>query len=668
MSKRSRGPSERLARRVNGSGIAWTRSRHYGRFGGVDRVTPFRPLLFIALLVAFACLLVRAQVGAGAVESHGVSSSQSAHIWKRPIEWFPGYVRRWFSALPPVLQYSEGRFHRGDDARWAQPGWNDDQWEVVGYWDLPARAGIDWIRFRVRMGADGNIPLPGGIMISTVRAYEVFWDGVQLGRSGVPANTAAAEVPGHVDEWFSVPASLCGPGEHVVAIRTSSYRCGFPAATSGLRFLVDDPGRLRSMVLREAFLPTVAAGALFMTGLASLIMWLLAARRATLLLLGGLCLAGATMQVLQAFRWFFVYPADWHYPVLTVMTSLVGVQGVLTVAFVLVHFQAPRRGWLLMGLAPVFALVAWLSPERQNLEGVRILAVALSLALVCAGWAVWLRRRGAWSAGLGVAVSAVLLAFEAEDYRASFFLKFLPALVGLISSLAAQLHDERKNALAAQLTASRLELELLKKNIQPHFLLNTLAAIIEVIEQEPKRAVGLIEELAHEFRILARVAGEKLIPLGHELELCRAHLRIMSLRKGARCSLAVAAGADERALVPPALFHTLVENGLTHLLPLDGEQRFELSVTPEPGRVRYTLVAHGEPMGRERAATFSPLNITRPPVPAPPVARREGTGLRYIKARLEESFPGRWSLQGGAVPEGWRTVIEIKTGVEGGRT
>ena len=36
----------------------------------------------------------------------------------------------------------------------------------------------------------------------------------------------------------------------------------------------------------------------------------------------------------------------------------------------------------------------------------------------------------------------------------------------------------------------------------------------------------------------------------------------------------------------------------------------------------------------------------------------EGTGLRYIKARLEESFPGRWTLSGGPVPEGWRTEIE----------
>jgi LytS/YehU family sensor histidine kinase len=294
----------------------------------------------------------------------------------------------------------------------------------------------------------------------------------------------------------------------------------------------------------------------------------------------------------------------------------------------------------------------------MNLEGVRILAVAISVALACAVWAVWRRRRGAWPVAIGVGASCVLLLIEAQDYRASFFLKFLPTLVGLIASVAWQVRDERRQVREAQLASARLELELLKKNLQPHFLLNTLATIIEVIEQEPKTAVALIESLAREFRILARVAGEKLIPLAHELELCRAHLRIMSLRKGARCSLTVTE-ADEHALVPPALFHTLVENGLTHLLPSGGEQRFELSAARDAGSVRYTLVAHGEPVEHNRAPTLPPLAGTPVSSSASPVARREGTGLRYVKARLEESFPGRWTLHGGAIPEGWRTVIEI---------
>ncbi|MGC4071163.1 MAG: histidine kinase [Nibricoccus sp.] len=558
-------------------------------------------------------------------------------------------MQRWFVALPPQLQYSEARFQRGDDARWSQASWNDDDWAVKGYWDLPARAGIDWVRFRVRMGEDGKLPLPAEIMISTVRSYQIFWDGVQLGGSGRPGNDAENEGSGRVDEWFSIPAALRGPGEHVVALRTSSYRCGFPAATSGFRFLIDEPQILHGKVLREAFLPTLAAGALCMTGLACLIMWLLAARRSTLLLLCGVCFTGAAMQGLQAVRWFFAYPADWHYPVTSSMAALVGVQGVLTVIFVFVHFAAPGRRWLLAALVPVFSLVAWTSPERANLEGVRILSVGIGLALACSVWAVWRRRRGAWPAAIGVAVSALLLLMEAEDYRASFFLKFSSALVGLISSLALQLRDERRDARAAQLAAARLEAELLKKNMQPHFLLNTLAVLTEIVEREPARAVSLIDDLADELRTVARVSAEKLIPLAQELALCRAHLRVMSVRMGRESTLATV-GTDEAALVPPAVFLTLIENGFAHQRTTGG------------GATVFALAQERTENGARRYVFLSPGDVQADPGRPP-----GGTGLRYVKARLEESFPGGWTFADGPVATGWQTVIELASPPKGDR-
>ncbi len=627
---------------MNGSENAWTQAGGGRNLGGVLRIASICALVFAVAAEAWA--------GAAAEEGRDRSDQRDARTWKHPAEWYPVSVRRWFVSLPAPLQYSDVRFQRGDDARWAHPDWDDREWERRGVWDLPARAGVDWVRLRVRMGADAQGTLPAGIMISTVRAYEVYWDGVQLGRSGVPGNSAETEVAGRVDGWFSIPAGLLGPGEHVVALRTSSHRCGFPAATSGFRLLVDAPAVLQGLALREAFVPTLAAGALCMTGLASLIMWLLAARRATLLLLGGVCLSGAIMQALQAVRWFFAYPADWHHPVLSAMTTLVGVQGVLTVALVIVHFEMPRRRWLLGGLVPLLALVSWLSPERMNLEGVRILAVALGVSLACAAWAAWRRRRGAWPVVLGVAASSLLLAIEAEDYRASFFLKFLPALVGLIASLALQLHDERRQARAAQLAAARLETELLKKNLQPHFLLNTLAVLTEIVEQDPRAAVKLIDDLADGFRSLARVSAEKLIPLGQELELCRAHLRVMSVRTGRRWSLD-AAGVDEAAPVPPAVFLTLIENGFTHQRVASGAAAFTLRMERAAdggGATRFTFGSPGE------VETES----SRP---------AGGTGLRYVRARLEESFPGRWSLRGEAVAGGWQTVIAIRDRAEGGR-
>jgi LytS/YehU family sensor histidine kinase len=229
-------------------------------------------------------------------------------------------------------------------------------------------------------------------------------------------------------------------------------------------------------------------------------------------------------------------------------------------------------------------------------------------------------------------------------------------VVGLLTAVILQMRDERREAQAALLTSARLEVELLKRNIQPHFLMNSLASLMEVIEQSPQGAGPLIESLAGEFRILARVSGEKLISLGQELELCDCHLRVMSMRQGTSWRLE-RDGVNPDTLVPPALFHTLIENGITHSEGRPQHRVFRLRAEVDGDVTRFTLLA---PVARppEEATAPSPVNGRRPE--ALNGSATGGTGLRYVKARLEESFPGRWQLRTGLTSEGWQTAIEIR--------
>jgi hypothetical protein len=335
------------------------------------------------------------------------------------------------------------------------------------------------------------------------------------------------------------------------------------------------------------------------------------------------------------------------------ITAVVAVLGLVRVAFLLSFFQV-RRGWIwMLALAAMMAAVWPISP-LYNVKALALGCSALGLSIVITLLGCRRRRRGAGFILIALTITAIALASDPRDFlEQSFIYNSGAVMIGYVIALSLQLREQRRAARASQLAAARLELELLKKNIQPHFLLNTLATIMEVIEDDPKTAVALIEALAGEFRILARVSGEQLISLEQELDLCRAHLRVMSLRKGAHCTLAIAPDVDGRLLVPPALFHTLVENGLTHLLPRNGQQRFALSVKLDGALARLTFTAEGipaEPVPRQMA----PRDVGAPVAPA------EGTGLRYIRARLNESFSDRWTLDGGPVPEGWRTVIGIE--------
>jgi LytS/YehU family sensor histidine kinase len=228
----------------------------------------------------------------------------------------------------------------------------------------------------------------------------------------------------------------------------------------------------------------------------------------------------------------------------------------------------------------------------------------------------------------------------------SFLSASLPVMLGLMTAVALRLRDERRRAEQAQLTASRLEVELLKKNLQPHFLMNTLTALTEVIEQNPGAASTLIDDLATELRTLSRMSGDKRVTLAEEIELCRVHLRVMSVRTGVAWSL-VADEVDENAVVPPAIFLTLIENAFVHQRPAAKEVAFRLRMERRADEVRYFFVSPGE---------VKPLETVRV---------SGGTGLRYVKARLEESFSGRWTFEHHASADGWETVITVRAAADG---
>jgi len=177
------------------------------------------------------------------------------------------------------------------------------------------------------------------------------------------------------------------------------------------------------------------------------------------------------------------------------------------------QFVVPRRKWWLAALLPLL-IAAWMISPIYEITTLWLCRAMLAMSLGIAGWAVWQRRAGSLFVLVGVLGGLLVVRTGRREFLdPSFFLTFSVLVMVVFAALGLQLRADHRRAQEALLTAARLEIEMLKKNIQPHFLMNTLTTIMEVIEQEPKVAVALIEALAVEFRILARVSGEKLIPL-----------------------------------------------------------------------------------------------------------------------------------------------------------
>jgi two-component system sensor histidine kinase AlgZ len=120
----------------------------------------------------------------------------------------------------------------------------------------------------------------------------------------------------------------------------------------------------------------------------------------------------------------------------------------------------------------------------------------------------------------------------------------------------------RNRAFSPAISESRLQ--ALQARIRPHFLFNSLNAVLSLIRKDPKRAEAALEDLAELFRTVM-ADNRELIALGDELSLCRRYLNLEQLRLGERLRVEWRLGpAVEQALVPPMLLQPLVENAVYH--------------------------------------------------------------------------------------------------------
>lgn len=120
----------------------------------------------------------------------------------------------------------------------------------------------------------------------------------------------------------------------------------------------------------------------------------------------------------------------------------------------------------------------------------------------------------------------------------------------------------RGRALSPALSEARLQ--ALQARIRPHFLFNSLNAVLSLVRSEPRRAERALENLADLFRVLM-ADNRQLVPLASEVALCKQYLELEALRLGER--LQVVWHIDKmpgEALIPPLVLQPLVENAVYH--------------------------------------------------------------------------------------------------------
>jgi len=120
----------------------------------------------------------------------------------------------------------------------------------------------------------------------------------------------------------------------------------------------------------------------------------------------------------------------------------------------------------------------------------------------------------------------------------------------------------RAKALSPAIAESRLQ--ALQARIRPHFLFNSINAVLSLVRAEPKRAETALLDMADLFRVLMR-DNRELVPISDEIELCRQYLELEKLRLTDRLQVEWHLNnMPSDALVPPLVLQPLLENAVYH--------------------------------------------------------------------------------------------------------
>jgi hypothetical protein len=218
-----------------------------------------------------------------------------------------------------------------------------------------------------------------------------------------------------------------------------------------------------------------------------------------------------------------------------------------------------------------------------------------------------------------------------HNVRGYVLVTFSAAIVGSLFGLGA-LYRERDAQARAQALQFALERETLQRQaadarlhlmtaqIEPHFLLNTLANVQQLVESGSPRAVPVFRSLIAYLRAAMPQLQQRAATLGDEERLVRAYLELMLMRMPDRLSYAIDIEPSLRALPFPQMgLLTLVENAIRHGIDpgCDGG-RIEVGARREGSRELHLWVADTGVGLSEGGGT--------------------GSGLRNLQGRLVAGF------------------------------
>jgi len=196
---------------------------------------------------------------------------------------------------------------------------------------------------------------------------------------------------------------------------------------------------------------------------------------------------------------------------------------------------------------------------------------------------------------------------------------------------AARAHSARLARFDIERQITEARLQLLRAQIEPHFLFNSLASVKRLYEKQSVEGGELLRNLITYLEAVRSRPGETC--LRDEIALARSYLAIVGVRMGSRLAVDIDVATDvEAARVPPFMLGTLVENAIKH------------GIAPRASGGRVQIRARRRDNGLEIRVSDDGVGIHP--------GSGAGLGLANTRARLATLFGDSGRLHLAARPEG----------------
>ncbi len=187
---------------------------------------------------------------------------------------------------------------------------------------------------------------------------------------------------------------------------------------------------------------------------------------------------------------------------------------------------------------------------------------------------------------------------------------------------------EQENALQSAFLADKAQLEVLRYQLNPHFLFNALNSIRASVDEDKNRAKRMITQLSEFLRHSLLSAEKKEIPLREELEAVQNYLAIEKIRFEDKLEIKFEIEESAKDFkIPCLLLNPLVENAIKH----------GLQTSPKPLKIKISARIEDEKLVLEVANTGKLDNLHN----------SNGTkiGLKNVRERLEKLYGEKGSFE-----------------------